>query len=328
MSEICEPKITVIGGGTGSLTLLEELKYLTPNPAAVVNMSDDGGSSGRLRQQYGVLPPGDVRQCLTALSTDEEARDVFRYRYSDGALEGHAVGNLLLARFEMTYGFKQAVKLAGILLGITGKVVPVTLDKHDLALGNGTDTVRGEFAVAYSTIDDHSADLYLEPEAKINPEAEAALYEADLAVIAPGNLYGSLLPALIVDGVAGAFQNTNARKLIVTNLLNTPNQTADWHVVDYLKRVERVLGEGTIDDVLYNNQLPSDQLLGESAKPGEKPVQIEPKRFSEVSAHPIGDNLLANQIFVPDGCDTLVPRTKIRHDATRVGEHIMQLARK
>lgn len=327
MTEITSPKIAMIGGGSGTSTLLPELVQYTPEITAIVNMSDDGGSSGKLRDAYGVMPPGDMRQCLAALSSDPDMRDRFKYRYTDGELAGHAVGNLILSRMELDHGLDEAVRKVSGMLQITGKVVPITLDAHELVMEDGDEVIRGEFAVAYRQIADHGSPLYLEPRAMVHPEAEAAIHQADLVVIAPGNLYGSLLPALAVDGVAQALQQTSARKLVVANLLNTPLQTPGWHVVDYIQRLEAVVGEGVIDDVLYNNQRPDERLLRAATKPGEQPVHIHPERFDEIAARGHGDMLLAGEVYTPDAGDKAVPRSQIRHDAKRVGEHIMHMTR-
>ena len=232
MTEISDhPNIAMIGGGTGSFTLLQELKHLTPNISALVNMSDDGGSTGRLRDELGVLPPGDVRQCLVALSDAPEVRDLFGFRFGEGAGEfrGHSLGNIILAGLELQYGdFAKATKVASRILGITGQVIPVTLDNHTLAMQDGDETVEGEYVIGHRKIDARDAHVYHQPAAFMNPEAEEAMQAANLLVIAPGNLYGSLLPALAVTGMKEAFADSPAKKVMITSLVTKPGQTDGW----------------------------------------------------------------------------------------------------
>jgi uncharacterized cofD-like protein len=321
-----QPAIAMIGGGTGSFTLLQELKHCTPNIAALVNMSDDGGSSGRLRDELGVLPPGDVRQCLVALSDAPEARDVFSYRFGDGPFKGHSLGNIILSGLELRYGdFAQATKVASHILRITGRVIPVTLENHRLMMDDGDEKIAGEYLIGHHAIASSEPFVYLEPAACINPEAKEAIREADMVVIAPGNLYGSLLPALAVGGMAEALRQSSAQKIMVANLVTKPGQTDGWHVADYIRAMERYLGEGAIDVALYNTAVPSKDLLYKYAAEGEYPVDTSEARFSEVKAVPIGADLVAGEIFTPDPKDTAIRRTLVRHDAKRVSKELMRL---
>ncbi len=321
------PNIAMIGGGTGSFTLLHELKNFTPNISALVNMSDDGNSSGRLRDEYGVLPPGDVRQCLVALGNAPEIRDLFSYRFPDGQFEGHALGNIILSGLELRYeDFAKAIKVASKILDITGEVIPITTDKHTLVMEDGGETVRGEHAISHREIQAAGAYLRLEPEAAITPEAEEAITKADIITIAPGNLFGSLLPILTVRGVAETVRSARAMVVLVANLVTKPGQTDGWHVVDYVKMFEQYLGENEIDKVLYNTRLPSSDLLAKYAADGEFPVAIEPEeRFNEVSAIAVGTDLLAGKIFLQDPNDKGMRRTLIRHDGIKVGRQLMQI---
>ena len=328
MTDLEAPKIAVIGGGTGSLTLLQELKHATPNITALVNMSDDGGSSGVLRNELDVLPPGDVRQCLVALSNVPEIRDLFSHRFGgEGPLAGHSLGNLVLSGLEQRYegDFAKAVKVASSILNLTGTVLPITTDKHTLVMRDGDKVIRGEYVIGHRAIDSREASVWLEPPASVLPDAEEALYEADLVAIAPGNLYGSLLPALAVNGVAEAMSKSRARLVVVANLLTKPGQTDGWHVVDYVEEFERYLGEGSVDAVLYNNQPPGPDLLSKYAAEGEFPVGTNPERFEEISALAIGDSLLADDIYKADPCDTIIRRTLIRHAADRVSQRLLEL---
>ncbi len=320
------PHITVIGGGTGSFTILRELKHLTPNISALVNMSDDGGSTGQLRDELGVLPPGDVRQCLVALSNMPEVRDLFNYRFGEGFMAGHSMGNIILTGLELQYGdFERAVKLASKLLQITGEVVPITLEKHDLVMQDGDELVRGEYKIGHRAISEPDARVALEPKSELNPLAHQAIVDCDLLVIAPGNLYGSLLPALGPIGIRRAFEASAARKVAIANLVTKPGQTDGWHVVDYVKKIEEYTGENQIDAVLYNNQPPSSDLLSRYAENGEYPVDFAPDRFGEITAEAIGVPLLAEDLYTQDPNDTMLRRTLIRHNARQVGRQLMRL---
>src|SRR5688572_17972625 len=215
--------VVTIGGGTGQFTLLSGLKKFPVNLTAIVNMADDGGSTGVLRDELGVLPPGDVRQCLVALSeAPEELRDLFNYRFDEGSLKGHSFGNLFLSAVQKkTNNFGEAIRIAGDILRIKGQVIPITLDNVRLAISwsDGT-TVQGEgrIDIMHFVKEKGLPRLYLEPKAVINPAAERAIANADAIIIAPGDLYTSLGPLLIVQGVAEALLASNATKIYVSNL--------------------------------------------------------------------------------------------------------------
>lgn len=318
------PKIAVIGGGTGSFTLLRDLKHYTPNLSAIVNMCDDGGSTGVLRDELGVLPPGDVRQCLAALSDQEELRDLFSYRFSGGRFDSQSLGNIILSGLELQYGsFEEAVAVASRILRITGQVIPVTLGKHQLVLHDGDKTIVGESTIDKYAISQPPARLALEPAAILNPTARQAILQADIVVIAPGNVFSSLLPSMIVEGLPEALQETTATVLAVSNLVTKPGQTDGWHVVDFIRHYEQYLGDGQIDVVLYNTAPPSADLLKTYGKEGEFPVDSNHDRFAEISAQAIGKPLIASATAEQDPHDTLMKRTLIRHDGSLVSRAIL-----
>ncbi|HVV67000.1 MAG TPA: gluconeogenesis factor YvcK family protein [Candidatus Saccharimonadales bacterium] len=321
------PEIALIGGGTGSFTLLQELKNVTPNITAIVNMSDDGGSTGRLREQLGVSPPGDLRQCLVALSELPEMRRLFGHRFGEGDLAGHPVGNIVLSALEMQHGgdIEKAVQVASSMLGIVGDVVPVTLEKHELVMRDGGEVIKGEYEIGHRLVAYRDAHIELDPDAEINPRAGAAIRSADLVVIAPGNMYGSLLPALAVRGMSGAFKASRATKIAITNLINKPGHTDNWHVADHIRELERYVGAGQIDVVLYNDTLPPPELLERYAKADEHPVINEEEGFRSATFRAIGAPLVANEIYPQDACDTMIQRTQIRHNARAVSDELRKL---
>lgn len=322
-----QPRIVLFGGGTGSFTLLQGLKKLTPHLTAIVSMSDDGGSTGVLRDELGVLPAGDVRQCLVALSDLPEVRDLFSYRFEAGRFKGQSLGNIILSGLELQYGnFEEAIRVAGNLLHSRGTVVPVTVDKHTLVVDDGKHTHRGEHVIDGPLPLSASATVRLDPAAQLHPHARDAIMAADMIIIAPGSFHTSLLPILAVSGMREALKTTPAKVVSVTNLINKPGQTDDWHVVDYVTHLQRYMGKGVLDVVLYNNELIAPDLLEKYAADGEFPVGIASHRFREVAGvEMIGARLVSKEIARRESNSDAVRRTLIRHDAEAVCTEIKKL---
>lgn len=322
-------KIAVIGGGTGSFTLLSALKDHTSQIAALVNMADDGGSTGVLRDELGALPPGDVRQCLVALSDSRKVRDLFNYRFEEGSLKGHAFGNLFLTALEkMTGDFAKGVEVASEVLGVKGIVAPITLSNVTLVMTDKDgEEVHGEFEIAHRDFGGTRPDFRLEPKAKANPQAIRAIETADIVVIAPGNLYGSLAPALIVPGVGEALARSSAFKMYVCNLMTKPGQTDGYDVSDYADEIERLAGVKFLDAVLYNTQRPSASLLDKYAKEGERSVDYDVEKLESAPYIAAGAKLLAGSVW--DGFNKADPiaaqRTLIRHDSAAIANAIIEL---
>ncbi len=314
-----EIKIAVIGGGTGSFTLLSALKNYTTQIAALVNMADDGGSTGQLRDELGVLPPGDVRQCLVALARSDEVRDLFNYRFDNGALEGHAFGNLFLTALEKMEGdFAEGVKLASKVLNIVGSVEPITLNNVKLAMKDESgDIIKGEFLISDKKFDGDRPKMWLEPAAEANPRALGAIENADMVIIAPGNLYGSLAPALLVDGIGRALKKSKALKVYVSNLMTKPGQTDGFSVSDYANEIERLAGYDFLDVVLFNTEQPSEYLIKKYAKDNERPVPFDEEEMLDQKYISIGAKLISKTIWKPTSkSDTIASsRTLIRHDS-------------
>ncbi len=323
-----EIKIALIGGGTGSFTLLSALKNHTSQIAALVNMVDDGGSTGVLRDELGVLPPGDVRQCLVALSRTPEVRDLFSYRFDSGSMEGHTFGNIFLSALEkMTGDFAEGVKVASRVLNIVGTVEPITLTNTTLVAKFGDKIVRGQYNIEMSDFKKNKPELWLEPRAKVNPRALAAISQADLVVIAPGSLYHSLSATLIVPGVGKALAKAKAPIVQVCNLVNKPGHADGYRVKDYVSEIERFIGYPVVDYVLYNTEKPSRELLKKYAKDGEMPVDYCERDFDNRHYKTIGRNLLSNQIWQSGAkSDPMAAqRTLIRHDSELVARAILDI---
>lgn len=323
-----EIKIAVIGGGTGSFTLLSALKKHTSQIAALVNMADDGGSTGILRDELGVLPPGDVRQCLVALSNSPKVRDLFNYRFEEGSLRGHAFGNLFLTALEkMTGDFTKGVEIASEILGVRGVVEPITLSNVSLVMIDQAKEVRGEAAITKIKFKDRRPHFKLDPVAQPNPRALRAIETADVVVIAPGNLYGSLAPALIVPGIGDALRNTKAVKMYVCNLVTKPGQTDGYDVTDFVDEIERFAGGAFLDAVLFNSEKPSKKLLETYARVGEKSVEYNRKKLHNAPYVAAGMNLLAGSVWRNSSLSDPLSdsRTLIRHDSVAVASAIIEL---
>lgn len=324
-----ELKIAVIGGGTGSFTLLSALKEHTSQIAALVNMADDGGSTGVLRDELGVLPPGDVRQCLVALSESPNIRNLFNYRFEEGSLQGHAFGNLFLTALEkMTGDFGKGLEVASEVLNVRGVVEPITLTNVTLAMKTAArGEVRGEFQIGDMDFGGERPELWLEPKAEPNPCALRAIETADIVVIAPGHLYGSLAPALIVPGIGEALKKSKAYKVYVCNLVTKPGQTDGYEVTDFASEIERFAGTHFLDAVLYNTEKPSDELLDKYAKEGERSVEFDQQKLYDAHYIAAGAKLLSSTVWKnTNRADPIAAhRTLIRHDAAAVSNAIIEL---
>lgn len=326
--EVGGAKFVVIGGGTGSFTLLTGLKQYVNDITALVNMADDGGSTGQLRDELGVLPPGDIRQCLVALSDSAKVRELFNFRFTDGSLKGHAFGNLFLAALEnMTGSFADAVELASEVLKITGRVEPVTLTNVTLcAEGKDGQPVKGQFVAAHSEIAARPH-IWLEPEAVANPAAIAAIEQADVVVIAPGNLYGSLAPALVVPGIGEALARTAAKRVYVSNLVTKPGPTHAFSVHDFADEIERLAGVTFLDHVLYNTEIPTKELMDKYAHEGEFATEFDREALAAKQYRAKGAALLAKTVWsgAQDSDPITNTRSFIRHSPDAVARQLMRI---
>jgi len=263
--------IVVIGGGHGMATLLRGLKEHTYNLTAIVTVADDGGSSGRLRNDLGVLPPGDIRNCLAALSNDETLiTQLFQYRFSGAAngLEGHSFGNLFISALsEITGSFEKAVAESGRVLSVHGRVLPATL--HDVRLvadlavplAGAEVRVHGESHIPSTA--GSVRHIWLEPNAPpAYPAAVNALLSADLIVIGPGSLYTSILPNLLVPDLAAAVRNSPAMKIFICNLATQPGETDGYDCGDHIRALESHVGPGFFDMVISNKSEDGQLPLG------------------------------------------------------------------
>jgi len=309
--------IVVIGGGTGTFTVLTGLKKYPFNLTAIVAMSDSGGSTGILRDELGVLPPGDVMRCLVALSTqDKLMRELMDYRFEGGGLKGHRFGNLLLSALEKATGsFQSAVERASDILRTNGRVIPSTLDKVHLMAKVGKRIIRGEEKIQMTKMNGSLEYMWLEPVGRANPRALAAIKEADAIVIGPGGFYSSLVTNLLVRGIPEAIRKSKAKKIFVCNLMTKSEHTRDYSVADYTRVLEHYLG-GPVDTIIYNDKMPEAKLLKRYAREGDT---LTSWTHLPAGRELVGGNLLSKQETSFKKIGTPGKETSlVRHDSNRL----------
>ena len=313
-------KIVAVGGGTGLSMLLRGIKKYTNNITAIVTVGDDGGSSGRLREEMGILPPGDIRNCIAALGDDEGLiTELFQYRFKMGeGLEGHSFGNLFLtALCSITGDMVRAVKESSKVLNIRGVVLPATLDDMKLA----AEFEDGRIIHGESNIPEAGGKiktLFTEPaNCKALQEAIYAIKEADLIILGPGSLYTSVIPNLLVSGISEAIAQARAKKIYVCNIMTQPGETTDYTVASHVNALIKHAGSKKIvDAVLVNNRLPENISDG-YAKIGSIPVKLDMENVA-----PIGIEVVSQKLIQEDK-DGLV-----RHSSNRVARAVYYWYRK
>jgi uncharacterized cofD-like protein len=321
MSHPSLKKVVVIGGGTGNFVVLRGLKKYPLDLTAIVSMTDDGGSTGILRDELGVLPPGDVRQCLVALSNSSRLmRSLMNYRFENGGLGGHSFGNLLLSALEKVTGsFEKAVEEAGKILYIKGKVIPVTTHQVRLKMVlNNRRVLEGEKEIYLSQeIDQGYKTIYLEPFPKVNPRVIEEIQNADLIIVGPGGLHTSLIPNLLVEGVCEAICKSDARKVYVVNLMNRKGQTTGYRTSHYLQELVRFMGKDIFDHILINVQKPAEHLIEVYAGEGEL-VENDLKDDRLIYAELLGR-------LAEEPRRDLMKRNLIRHDSKKLAQELMHI---
>lgn len=317
------PRIVVIGGGTGLSVLLRGLKVSGESHiSAIVTVADDGGGSGMLRDDLGMLPPGDVRNCILALADEEDIMErLLQYRFHEGRLKGQNMGNLFLAALTDIYGdFEMAVEKLHDILRIKGKVVPVTSDNVTLCarLENGR-IVRGESMIPREVCRLHSPirEVFLDPpDAKPLRSAVDAILNADMIVLGPGSLYSSIIPNLLVEGISEAIREAGGMKVLICNVMTQAGETDDYTVGDYARAIESYLGKNIVEYILINDHICRAEELKPYIDAGTRQMcatSADRKQLREMGIVPIESNL----IEVSDGA--------IRHDAGRIANIIFSL---
>jgi len=328
-------KIVCLSGGTGVSVVLSGFKKYPLDLTAIVTVFDSGGSSGKLRKELSILPLGDVRQCLVALSNETNLTDLFHYRFGKGTLKGHNFGNLLIAAAtESTGGLDKAIDKISKILNIKGKVVPVTLDRADIIaiLKNNKKIKEEEKIINCPYLSKVGVKkLFLEPEVKANPKAISAIQNADLIIIAPGKFYTSIIPLFLVKGISEAARKSPAKKVFVCNLMTQVGNTDGFSVIDFLTILEKYLGKDIIDYFIFNTGKLSVNQVKEAREVFPKADFIKYDKSLLTRKNFIGADVIDRQIRKLNPADILVKgankRTMILHEPNKLAKVIINLCR-
>lgn len=314
-------KVVVVGGGTGNFVVLHGLKNYDVDLSAIVSMADDGGSTGILRDELGVLPPGDVRQCIVALSNSSTLmRSLMNFRFDNGGLEGHSFGNLLLSALEKVTGsFESAVEEVGKIMAIKGKVIPVTTHQTRLRMIlKNHKILEGEKEIYLSEeIDQGYNSIYLEPYPKANQEAIDELQSADVIIFGPGGLHTSLIPNLLVEGVVEGLSRSRAKKIFVSSLMNRKGQTTNFKVSTYVRELVKFIGEDIFDYIIVNKEKPAKELIEIYKEEGQL-VENDLQDSRVVEANLLGD-------LKEKSPRDLLKRNLIRHNSEKLASELMKI---
>lgn len=316
------PRIVVIGGGTGLSVLLRGLKKISTNITAIVTVADDGGGSGMLRDDYGMLPPGDVRNCILALSDEEDIMEqLLQFRFGEGRLKGQNMGNLFIAALTEIYGdFEMAIDKLHEVLRIKGKVIPVTSESVTLCaeLEDGR-IIRGESQIPYGA---HYAGkrirrVFLDPECPTAvPAAIDSILAADAVILGPGSLYTSIIPNLLVDGISEAIRSAGGIKILICNVMTQIGETEDYTVSDYVDAIEDYLGNRVLEYLLVNNHIVSPEELAQYVSRGTKQMFLnaeDRKKLQEKGIVVVESNMIH------------LGEKFIHHDADRISNILMSI---
>jgi uncharacterized cofD-like protein len=311
------PKILTVGGGTGLSTLLRGLKPYSANITAIVTVADDGGSSGRLRREIGVLPPGDIRNCLAALADEEKLlTELFQYRFQAGdGLVGHSFGNLFLtAMTEVTGDLERAVAASSNVLAIRGRVLPATLSDVSLwaKLADGR-VVQGESNIPKAK--GKIVEIGCTPKyPKALPAAIKAIHEAEYIVIGPGSLYTSVIPNLLVPEICEAIANATVPRIYICNIMTQPGETDGYTVGDHIRAIDRACNKKLFDAVLVHRKSPSSQSLVRYSQENSHPVYLDREEVVR----------LGRRIVIANIMDENLETGYVRHDRQRLGRVLLR----
>ena len=314
------PRVVVLGGGTGLSVLLRGLKHYTSNITAIVTVSDDGGSSGRLRDELGVPPPGDIRNCLVALADTEPLMErLFQHRFASGTLKGHSLGNLLIAALSEILGdFEEAVRESSKVLAIRGQVLPSSVDPIllEAEMEDGT-TLEGETAIANAAAratHGRIRRVFLRPvDCRPPADALAAIAAADIVVLGPGSLFTSVIPTLLIARIAEALRETEAPVIYVLNIMTQPGETEGYSALDHLSAIEEHGSAGLLDMCLYNTSPISEARRLEYVKQQAYPVQVDAATVEALKAR--GVRMVGAPMLTSEGL--------VRHDPRRLAEALL-----
>lgn len=312
------PKIVVIGGGTGLSTMLRGLKKYTNNITAIVTVADDGGGSGVLREDLGILPPGDIRNCILALAdTEPLMEELLQYRFKDGRLKDQSFGNLFLAAMDgISNNFEEAVQKMSSVLAVTGRVIPVTLDNMVLKarLKNGK-IIDGESNIPKGALEQNSAidEVFIEPkDAKAIKEALIAINEADAVILGPGSLYTSIIPNLLVKEIRDALDKTKALRIYVSNIMTQPGETDNYGVKDHINAINKHAKGKVVDHVVVNIGKISSELEEKYHKDNSNIVNINEEAVTKLGVKVIKSDFVK------------VRKGYVRHDADKLAAILVE----
>lgn len=313
------PKIVVVGGGTGLSTMLRGLKHYTSNITAIVTVADDGGGSGVLREELGILPPGDIRNCILALAdTEPVMEELLQYRFKDGMLKGQSFGNLFLAAMDgISDNFEDAIKKMSDVLAVTGRVLPVTLSNIKLygELENGV-IIEGESKI--SKREQHRGipikRVFIEPPGVLPlKEAISAIDEADAVILGPGSLYTSIIPNLLVEEMAFHIENCNALRIYVSNIMTQPGETTGYSVCDHIDSIHKYAKGRIIDCVIANTGHIPEWLCAKYEDDGASEVKMDRDRIKDRGIKVLEDDFV------------LIYKNLVRHNSKKLAHVIMDL---
>lgn len=313
------PRIVTVGGGTGLSTMLRGLKQYSSNLTALVTVADDGGGSGMLREDLGMLPPGDIRNCILALANTEPImQKLLQYRFQDGMLKGQSFGNLFLAAMDgISDSFEEAVKKMSDVLAVTGTVLPITLaDVRLCAETENGETILGEFNIGHRSLEDKAKinRVYFNQK-NVMPLSEAvdAILEADVIILGPGSLYTSIVPNLLVDGVCDALQKTKAVIVYVCNVMTQPCETEGYTLSDHIKAIEKHSKKGLIDYCIVNTADIPEELKEKYLKDGAEMVKVDLEVVEKM-----GINIITGDF-------KSINNNLVRHDSGKLARKIIEL---
>lgn len=316
-------KITIIGGGTGSYTLLKGLRDYHVDLSAIITTADSGGSSGQLRDEFGVLPPSDLRRCLIALSEKRNDiwRKIFEYRFN-GVRENNNLGNLIITALTKIVGsLPVAIDAVSELLEVKGKIIPITLDDVNLcAMLEDGQVISGETNIDIPKHDPNLKikEVFLQPKAFAYKEAIQTIFESQLIIIGPGDLYTSIIPNLLVEGIASALKETSARIFYVTNVMTKQGETNNFSAQDFVKEIQKY-SNNSLDGVICNNKKPDIELAEVYAQ--ENSFFVEPDIIGQSNQVIKADLIEEN----PEVQEAGKRRPLIRHSAHKLAKIVMEL---
>lgn len=320
-----EPKVVVIGGGTGLSILLRGLKEFTSNITAIVTVADDGGGSGILREDLGMLPPGDIRSCILALANTEPTMEkVFQYRFSEGQLKGQNFGNLFIAAMNEIYGsFEMAIKETSNVLAVTGKVYPMTLEKVKLfaELENGR-IVEGESRIPSEVkkIGSKIRRVYMDPKISYPLEdAVEAIKDADIIALGPGSLYTSVIPNLLVNDIVNTINKAKAPKVYICNVMTQPGETDGYGLMDHVEAILNHSNENFLDYVVANVEEIPEETLKKYTTDGSIPVMVGPEDEKKLRSK--GIKLVSRNLIE-------IKKDYIRHDNLELSKLLIEISKK